>query len=79
MAVLKPSLTSEEMLEDCMLQVKTLARRADTDHPKCDDVALALIDVAAGDQQAWTLDEWEAMLRDLDTCGLRVRDWLLLQ
>ena len=78
MAILK-SLTSEELLEDCRLQVKTLAARADTDHPKCDDTALALLDVAMGDQQAWTPAELDALLRDLDTCSLRVRDWLLLQ
>ena len=75
----EPTLTSEEMLEDCRLQVKTLAKRADTDHPQHDATAVALIDVAMGDKQAWTPAELDALLRDLDTCSLRVRDWLLLQ
>lgn len=68
-----------EMLADCRLQVKTLAARADLDHPKHDASALALIDIAAGDQQAWTLPQWEALLNDLDTTSMRVCDWILLQ
>ncbi len=68
--------SSEELLADCKVQVRTLAKRA---HAKPDALTAALFDVAMGDKQAWTAAELKALHRDLDNCTLRVRDWLLLQ
>jgi hypothetical protein len=35
-----------------------------------------IVDLAAGDQQSWTLAEWTELLRKLDNCRDTVEDWL---
>jgi len=41
-----------------------------------DWIAQSLFDIAAGDKQVWTPQEWHALIADLKTCRLRINDWL---
>jgi len=68
--------SSENVLEnECgRLQVKTVARREETPWR-----VNALFDVAMDDKLDWTVPELEKLTRELDTCSLRVTDWLMLR
>lgn len=41
-----------------------------------DDIAEAVFDIAAGDRQHWTSQDWRTVLADLSGCRLRLADWL---
>jgi hypothetical protein len=43
-----------------------------------DELTDALLDLAAGDQKKWSVQEWEALLAELAGCDEPVEDWLIL-
>ena len=43
-----------------------------------DWIADAILDLAAGDQTEWTLEQWDTLFTDLKKSDLTVEAWLML-
>jgi hypothetical protein len=71
--------TSEDVLDDVgHIMVRSIAKRV----TRSGDVPAethALFDVAMADKLAWSVGELAALTHKIDTCKLKVRDWLLIQ
>lgn len=74
--------TAEEILEPHgNTMVKTVARRGISDKTTTPPEVHALFEIALErcDDDAVAIDELRRITKELDTCSLKVRDWLLLQ
>ena len=63
-------LTDEELLQD---NGKRIVRSVMQRDGRLRD---ALINVAAGNREEWTLPDWCDLLRELDRCSLTINQWL---
>ncbi len=41
-----------------------------------DWISDAILDIAAGDREDWSTEDWNTLLSELQTCRLRLADWL---
>lgn len=63
--------TAERLKEHARLLVRRAINRDDW-------IADALLDLAAGDQTEWTVQEWDALLTELEASDMTIDDFLTL-